>query len=106
MKTLAEMTKDERSTLVYLETRIVDHSGRVDLRHLNADDMTSIRGWQAEGFIQWGRVAHGATELKTAPMWVQFSDEAWTLAHEERRARAAREWAKRRWQTTEEKRNS
>lgn len=39
------LTKDERSLMLYLETRAVDHGGRVDTRHMNARDMKTAQRW-------------------------------------------------------------
>lgn len=84
-KALATMSKDERSLLVFLETELVNHGGKVDARHMNADDMAIARQWCSEGFIKFGRIKlHGITDNRTH--WVEFSDEAWELAHAERRA--------------------
>ena len=39
------MSKDERSLLLYLETRAVDHYGKVDMRKLNAAEARAA-AWQ------------------------------------------------------------
>jgi hypothetical protein len=130
-RTLETMTKDERSLLLYLETCAVDHTGKVDGIKMNDEDRAIAERWAQEGFIKYGRVcAADAFPCATAPEeeflteededegssapllprssklnWVQLSEEAWTLAHAERRARAERLWAKRDWRTTEEYRN-
>lgn len=57
MKTLKTMTKDERSLLLFLETQAVDHAGKVDGRHMNKDDFETAAKWDAEGFVNFGRVA-------------------------------------------------
>ena len=101
---LSDMSVDERSLLIYLETREVDY-GRVDARHISIDDFNTIERWTATGFIQFGRIASEYITRESA-LWVNLSDEAWRLAHEERRARAKRIWGKRGWTTTDEKRAS
>ena len=98
-------TKDQRSLILYLESRIVDQSGRVDLRHMNDDDIEQAEKWAVAGFIGFGRIVHrditaGGTH------WVTFTDEAWTAAHGERQAKAKRMWSKRTYQTTVEKREN
>jgi len=45
MKSLNKMTKNERSLLLYLETRAVDYGGIVDTRHMNQDDMEIAKEW-------------------------------------------------------------
>lgn len=103
MKTLETMTKDERSLLLFFETRAVDHSGRVQTAHMNADDMEIATRWDAEGFVRFGRIA-AEHRSEHGTHWCSLSDDAWSLVHAERKARAGRTWQTRHWQTTEEKR--
>jgi len=103
MKTLDTMTKDERSLLLFLESRAVDNSGRVQTVHMNFDDMKTTERWNKEDFVKYGRIASEDLN-KYGTHWCQLSDEAWQLAAAERKARAARTWAKREWKTTDEKR--
>ena len=101
---LSEMSRDERSLLLYFESRAVDHGGLVDARRINDSDFKLAQGWDTQGFVSFGRLA---SEYLTAQSshWCHLSQEAWELAHEERRARHLRLYEKRTWQTTEEKRN-
>lgn len=99
-----EFTRDERRLLLYLETRIVDHSGRVNAAHMNRDDFEIVKRWDSEGFVGFGRIASEDCNSDGAH-WVSFSDDAWETAHKERRARGDRLMASRRYMTTEEKRN-
>jgi len=107
--TLAEMTKEERSLLLFLETQAVD-AGRVKTAHMNREDFEIAEKWHQSGFIQFGRIcsedlkkiAKRIGHLTQSPCWCQLSEEAWKLAHEERKARAARIWTKRDWRTTAE----
>jgi hypothetical protein len=105
MKTLKTMTKDERSLLLFLETRAVDHAGRVDTRHMNSDDFEIAKRWDAEGFVNFGRIAFEHCNDRGSH-WCKLSPEAHQLCGEERAARAERTWKKRTWRTTEEKRNA
>jgi len=83
------MTKDERSLLLYLETRAVDYGGKVDVRHMNKEDMDIAKGWNTMGFLKFGRIKfHDITHNMSH--WCELSDEAWAIAHEERRARYER----------------
>jgi hypothetical protein len=103
MKTLQSMSKDERSLLLFLETRACDHAGKVQTTHMNSDDLEIAKRWDAEGFVRFGRIA--SEDLNQyGTHWCSFSDEAYVLAYEERRARCIRTWKKRTWRTTEEKR--
>lgn len=46
-----DLTKQELSLLLFLETRAVDYGGRVDTRHMNMDDMTTAnRMWVVKRF--------------------------------------------------------
>ena len=102
-------TKDERSLLLYIETRCVDYGGVLDTRHLNDDDQELLEKWKAEGFIDTGRVAFktipDAPGCRAWTQWVSLSEEAWKAAFIQRIARFAREHHNRKWMTTEEYRN-
>lgn len=93
---LKDMNQDERSLLLYLETCLVDHAGKVKSVHMNADDFDITERWEAEEFIEFGRLpsgeiyAAGKKSSHVATNWVRFSDDAWRLAHAERRARSER----------------
>jgi hypothetical protein len=95
------LTKDEISLLLYLETRAVDHSGRVNSENMNADDFAIANRWNELGFLQFGRVAsaHCAPGLTH---WCYLSDRAMAMAHSKRRERANRKWESRRYATTAE----
>lgn len=102
-KTLAEMSKDERSLLLFLETRAVDYGGRVKEAHMNKEDFKIAEKWNEEGFIEFGRIV--ARNINTdGGHWVKLSDDAWKLAQEERKARATRMWENRTWISTEDSR--
>lgn len=103
MKTLQSMTKDERSLLLFFETRAVDYAGKVQTAHMNADDFKIAQRWDSEGFVNFGRIAFEDVNSHGSH-WCRLSDDAWALAHEERQARACRTWRRRSWRTTEEKR--
>jgi hypothetical protein len=103
-----ELTDDERSLLLFLETQAVDYCGKVGMVHVNADDLEIMTRWRKDGFVQTGRIRSAdhlpSDESRGAHCWVRLSDEAWRMAHEERRARADRVWARRTWKTTAEAR--
>ncbi len=104
--TLSEMTREERSLLLYLEVRATDHGGLVTTAHMNKDDDTIINKWKENGFIEYGRLTRESIEsLRGSTHWVKLSEDAWSLAHQERRARFERIYLKRTWQTTQEKRS-
>lgn len=98
---MRELTKDERSLLLYLETCAVDFGGLVDSRHMNAEDVAIAKRWSEEGFLEFGRMAMETIEKavsvrgRHSTSWVHLSDEALTEAHELRAARAKRMWENR-----------
>ena len=96
MRELKNMSKDERSLLLFFEANAVDHRGRFSNEHMNDDDFVIAKGWAAEKLIQLGRVkaadifAGGQRPVSSRTRWVILSDEALALAQEERRARIKR----------------
>jgi len=93
---LSEMTKEERSLLLYFESCAVDKGGAVDSRRMNQNDFIIAQQWCVSGFIKFGRVySKDVREARTH--WVELSDEAWIPAHQERRNRADRMGAKQYW---------
>ena len=88
---LDNMTKDERSLLLYLETRAVDYGGTVDTRRMNKEDFEIAKGWNESGFLKFGRIKfHDINPASHATHWCELSDEAWKLAHQERKRRCLR----------------
>lgn len=88
-------TKDERSLLLFLETQIVDHCGQVASDSMNESDREIAKRWAKDGLIAFGR--RRADEItgergrgSRRAHWVQFSDKAWTIAHQLRRERGER----------------
>lgn len=100
-KTLDTMTREERSLLLFFESAVVDHAGAFEPTRLNHDDFKIAEQWRAEGFSSHGRIAFSDLEkLRPRTNWCELSEEAIALAHEERRARAARMQAGRPWRKT------
>lgn len=91
---LSEMTPDERSLLIYFETRMVDGLGYVESVRMNAGDFAIAKRWNETKFIQFGRVNSKYLISQVSQYkrdhWVRLSAEAWRLAHEERMERASR----------------
>jgi hypothetical protein len=100
MKKLEDLTRNEQSQLLYLETRAVAYSGVVDTRMMNDGDMEIVKKWHEEGFIEFGRICFADRNFGTN--YCHLSEEAWALAHALRKERAERGWKNRRWKTTEE----
>lgn len=98
--TLSEMTKHERSLLLFFETCATDWGGTVAVQHMNDDDREIAKRWTEAGFVEFRRIPFleivqrgGATRTN----FVTLSDDAWSLAHEERRARCERIRARIAW---------
>lgn len=88
-----KLMRKELSILLYVETRAVDYGGVLDGMHMNSDDIEILKRWDEAGFVRFGRIA--LTDVKSTPTsckcyWCDLSDEAWTVAHRERKARAMR----------------
>mgnify|MGYP001586935676 CR=1 FL=1 len=95
------LTKDERSLLLFLETCAVDHAGRVDTSHMNANDMEIAARWNRSGFLKFGRILSSDLS-KFGTHWCVLTEQSWLAAHGERLARATRMWKNRDWKTTGE----
>ena len=108
---LAEMTRDERSLILFLETQAVDHGGVVDVAHMNREDFDIAKRWDEAGLLAFGRIASKYISQRppsgrsNPTHWVHFSPDAYALVHEERSARAERTWVQREWKTAEEYRS-
>ena len=95
MSKTEDLTKREQSTLLYLETCLVDAYGRVEGRRMNEEDLRNIDKFIKDGIIQFGELSSLAIEnFKTMGFtytyYVRFTDEAWKLAHKFRRERSDR----------------
>jgi len=88
MKTLDTMTSDEKRLLLYLETCAVDYGGKVDTKRMNKEGMDIAKKWNDEGFVKFGRIKFHSIIVSTH--WCELSDEAWNIAHAERKARCLR----------------
>jgi hypothetical protein len=85
------MTSAEESLLLYLDTRAVDHGGRITDENLNNEDRAIARQWAVEGYIGYGRIKMAYCQPgKTT--WVRLSPKAHDDAAKLRRARAVRGW--------------
>jgi hypothetical protein len=100
--TLDQMTKDEKSLLLYFEARAVDYGGKVNSVNMNQPDMAIAQRWSESGFVRFGRIVYADVD-RTTTHWCELSDEAWQLAHAERRNRYQRMNERRTWRRTEEK---
>lgn len=91
------LTNDEKNTLLYLETCMVDANHFAEQRRMNDDDFKAIEKLKIRGLIDFGRIpskviqsVHRKNPHIQYTHWVRFTDQAWQLAHVARRERAAR----------------
>jgi hypothetical protein len=94
MYKLSDMSKDERSLLLFFETCWVDYGGLVDVRHMNESDMNIAKKWSEEGFLYFGRVLSKLINNHNTH-FVIIPDDTVRMAHEERMNRAIRIFVKR-----------
>lgn len=90
---LNEMTKGERSLLIYIESVCVDYGGIVHSQRVNEEDVEILKRWDKEGFISYSHLTWNSIQTladKHCTSLVRLSAEAWLLAQEERRARFLR----------------
>ncbi|VVE68902.1 hypothetical protein PAN31117_03135 [Pandoraea anapnoica] len=90
---LADLTRQEKSFLLYAETCCVEYGGLLEGLRMNGDDMAAGRRFKELGIINFGRVPAallGTFNGRAASNWVTFTDDAWRLAHLARRERAAK----------------
>jgi len=98
MKTLDNLTKDERSLLLFFETLAVDHCGVIDdPQKMSSEDFKIAQQWDKEGFCSFKRYTKRGFDddddyykVLLLTHIIELSEEAWLLAHQERKARAIR----------------
>ena len=98
---LESMSKSERSLLLYFESCAVNQTGRIDSRKMNANDFTIAKKWNESKFVKFGRISFKDI-MRNFTNWCELSDEAWELAHKERKARHERMAAKRAYRKSTE----
>lgn len=83
------MTREELSLLRYFECCAVDLNGRVDARRMNEADFEIAESWNESGFVKFGRIVT-ENHNRQGAHWCELSEEAWAIAHKERRDKAER----------------
>jgi hypothetical protein len=82
-----DMTKDERSVLVYAESVTVDYGGLMEADRMNAEDFAGLDKLAVLGFLTWGRIPaallgqHDLTRTKPTH-WCKLTESGWALAHQ------------------------
>ena len=92
---MKDLTPTENNLLLYLECCAVDYGGKIDSRRINDTDLEIINSWSDSGFVEFGRVA-ARDIVGGLAHWSILSDDAWTAAHNERKARHNRMMQQRR----------
>lgn len=85
------LTKAERSVLLYAETCVVDYAGLLEGKRMNNDDIDALKKFEAAGILTFGRIPARALAWmvgRECTHWVEFNDSAWALAHALRRQAA------------------
>jgi len=88
-----ELTNDEKSLLLYMETQAVDYGGKLEAVRMNSDEFAIAQRWNELGFVKFGRIAsHDIKKFSGVARdhWCVLSEGAWAAAHAERRARCQR----------------
>jgi hypothetical protein len=88
------LTKEEKSLLLFFETRMVDNFCKLDTRHMNVDDHKIADRWVREGEIAFGRIPYTEivqTSSSKCTHFVILFPEALNIAEELRKERALRQ---------------
>jgi hypothetical protein len=90
------LSKDDKSVLLYAETCVVDRDGLLEGGRMNADDIDALNAYRLEGIIKFGRIPVKLIGKYPFPgyrptHWVTFTDRAWQIAGALRRERAESE---------------
>ena len=87
------LNKDERNLLLFFETCLVDHNGKVATRHMNEIDFAIAKKWTDEGFVSFKRLPLAEVEDRltySLAYKVLFSEHAFDITHTLRKERALR----------------
>ena len=86
-----ELTKDEKSLLMFFEDMAVNQGGVIDdPRKMNDDDIEIMKRWNKESFVLSKRVHLKEDERRRLTYALRLSEDAWELAHQLRKERAER----------------
>ncbi|MFA5759751.1 MAG: hypothetical protein WC942_10405 [Clostridia bacterium] len=93
-----ELTKEEKSLLLYAESCSVDNSGFIDNRRVNGEDILLLKKWNNENFVSCKRVCMAVLNSRRKStgeacyesIFIKLSEEAWITAHQLRKERAER----------------
>lgn len=88
------LSHSEQSTLMYVEVRMVDHLGELDPEQMNHEDRQNLKLFAAAGLLDVAEGEGSRIESRSGPNWMdkvtKFTDRAWDLARDCRKARSER----------------
>jgi len=87
----SSLTRSERNTLLYVESRVVDHHGELDLEQMNWEDRQNLKVFGAAGILD---VKESGNPYSHTDQVVKFTNRAWDLAGDLRQQRAI-DWMER-----------
>jgi len=88
-----EYPEPRKSTLLYIETCVVDKKGKLESKRMNDGDFENIENMEEEGLLEVERMNMKQIEGKKSGNWepthkvTKFTDEAWEEAHKHRKER-------------------
>lgn len=103
---LEDMTRDEISLLLYLESCAVDQGGLIGAEHMNTADFKIAKQWSEDGFLNFGRVYSKDAFNLGKSHYCELTDEAHELAAQARKAKAVRTFEKRDWNIVTKQRSN
>lgn len=84
------LSASERSTLMYVEARVVDNQGELDPRQMNFEDQQNLKIFAAADILDVDEPErHHSDPRKDLMRVVKFTDAAWDLTRDCRQIRAA-----------------
>lgn len=83
-----QLSSIQKNLLLYIESQLVDNRGKLSAEKMNHDDFQELKVFQALDLLD---IEHGELQEQKGEAWthkvIQFSDDAWKLAHDVRKAR-------------------
>lgn len=76
---VADLSKTQRSILLYAESCLVDHGGLLEGVRMNNADHAELAAFKADGLLDFGRIP-GKLLGNGKTHWVVFTEQAWALA--------------------------
>jgi hypothetical protein len=91
------ITREQASILLYVESCAVEYGGLLEGVRINATDLRALVSLTEAGYLTFGRIPGKllGSFQRGVTHWCDLTDAGWALAHQMRRARAARSHATR-----------